>query len=222
MTEPLRRALETTDGGAGPHVTEEQWERWAMNELSPDERLELLDHVTGCAECRAIYRALDILAAEAHAFDPGAPQPSRGRPRIVTFSGRGLLAAMVAAAAAVGIVFVLRPVGAPSHPAVPHVRSAGTLSRPLPLEPGEETVTARIVFRWKPVKGMRAAVVELLDARGEPIWISPETKGTELTLPDRLNLEEGTYYWRVTALGPGGERLSSELVRFSVARRPRR
>jgi hypothetical protein len=58
---------------ADPHVTDDDWEKFALGELTPFERDAVATHVVACAECGAIYRSIRQLEDEARAFDPALP-----------------------------------------------------------------------------------------------------------------------------------------------------
>jgi hypothetical protein len=92
----------------GPCLDDAAWDRLAGREMTAFERQHALEHVTTCASCGAMYRALRILEAEARAFDPGVP----AAPHVAAessfdgvdargswFGGRQLAAAMLALAA---------------------------------------------------------------------------------------------------------------------------
>lgn len=216
MDDSLRTAYLAACEGRTDHVSDEVWERLAMDELPAGEREAVLDHVTACSECAAIYRGLGILAAEAHTFDPGAPEPARPGATITPVEGgRRFLLAAAALAAAVGAVLVLRPLLGPTQNRAPVVRSRA-VALPRPVQPGPGPVSPPLVFRWQPVDGARGYVVELLDGNGEPVWTGTETAATELDLPGDVRLAPGPYYWRVVAVTPQGQRLPSELVAITV------
>jgi hypothetical protein len=89
----------------GPCLDDAAWDRLAGREMTPFERQHALEHVTTCASCGAIYRALRLLETEARAFDPGVPaaphvaaESSFGGvdARKSWFVGRQLAAAMLA------------------------------------------------------------------------------------------------------------------------------
>ena len=50
--------------GSG-HPSEDDWARFAANEMSSDERAQVADHVVACAECAAIFRVVSLVGAEA-------------------------------------------------------------------------------------------------------------------------------------------------------------
>ena len=62
----VRQAFATL--GAGPrsnHPSEDEWARFASNEMSSDERTQVADHVVSCAGCAAIFRVLSAVDADA-------------------------------------------------------------------------------------------------------------------------------------------------------------
>jgi hypothetical protein len=57
----------------GACLDDATWERLAGHELTPFERAGAHEHITTCAACGAIYRALRTLGGEARTFDPHVP-----------------------------------------------------------------------------------------------------------------------------------------------------
>ncbi len=224
MGDELRTAYRAACEGRTDHPSDETWERLAMDEISAGEREAVLEHVASCTECADIYRGLRILAAEAHSFDPGAPEPARtGATPIPLRRGRNLLVGAATLAAAVGLALVLRPLLGPSQDPAPVVRSSA-VTQPRPVAPGPGPVSLPVVFRWQPVEGARGYVVEVFGDDGTKVWTGPETTANELGFPGDAGLVPGRYYWRVTAVSAEGRRLPSELVAITVAgtRRPGR
>lgn len=217
MSDLFSRAYRAVNSGLDEHISDGQWERWAMKDLSCEEQDSLLEHVTACPECAAIYRAVRIVANEAHTFDPGAPKPqSHDRAASVLRFPRRILMAAAALAAVVGLALVLRPVVGVGPVAAPQVRSAGTDTAPQPVEPTGPESSRPASFKWEPVKGARGYVVELFDKQGGLVWTSPETDAREIDWPDQPRAAEGLYYWRVTAIGPDGSTWPSDLVSFTI------
>jgi len=217
MSDLFSRAYRAVNSGLEKHISDGEWERWAMNDLSREEQDSFLEHVTVCPECTAIYRAVRIVANEAHTFDPGAPEPqSHARASGVLRFPRPVLMAAAALAAVVGLALVLRPVVGVGPVAAPQVRSAGTDTAPQPVEPTGSESSQPASFRWKPVKGARGYVVELFDKQGRLIWTSPETDAREIDWPSQWSQTGGLFYWRVMAVGPDGALSPSDLVSFTT------
>jgi hypothetical protein len=202
--------------GSSRHVEDHAWERLACGELSAEERERALDHAARCATCGRILRALTHLARDARAVDPEAPGAlawagaSPPRARWVW----GALATAAAVLAAVALGPRLTPPGAvrPSG-----LRGGGVDDRPVPSAPRDAQTLAPRAFTWQGRATARRYRVELLDAAGERLWLSPEVEGTALGWPGSVPAAAGLYYWRVTAtLGPRGETSASPLVRFEI------
>jgi hypothetical protein len=208
------------------HPDEATWEAWAVGELTAVRRGELADHVARCAECAAVYRGLKMLAAEAAAFDPAVPRPSRAR--VLAWPRMWLYGGLVAAAAAVLVVAIVPPshMGPPS-PAPPTVSDplrSGEKSAPIPLEPLGRLTGPPRAFRWQPVAGAGRYRVELSSREGDLLWSSPEVTGTAVDWPAAVAASPGLYHWQVFVL-PDAERplassAASAVVSFEVVGRP--
>jgi hypothetical protein len=216
--------LKTALADSGPpedstHLTEENWERLACDEMALDERESAIDHILDCHQCSEIYRALNILRSEAATFDPDAPAVLPGkveqhRSKRGLWGGAGILAL-----AAVVMMAVFLPSTQTEPPESPDlvVRSAGTPQPATPVEPVDRDVTLtsrpELRLRWT-LESALPAVVEILDADGELIWSSPETTDSEIGWPIDLPTNPGRYYWRVVVSGAGDKKISSDLVTF--------
>ena len=217
-------------GDPGEHPSEEAWEGLACGELPEDERLALVDHVTGCARCARIYRALSELEAGARSLG-GAPagpvfavppddRPAAAPKRYGWYAG-------LAAAAALALVFVgVRGPSAPSPDpsgSPPPVRAAQPASVVL-LAPLGEVDAPPPEFRWAPVDGAVSYRLELLDADGERIAaqevVQPRA-GWPGSVPPSQASAGGRYYWRVVAALERGGSVASELADFEVVAAPR-
>jgi hypothetical protein len=222
----LRRAYRSAGSeGDSIHLSEDRWERLACDELSPQERETVLDHILSCPQCSEIHRALGVLRAGATSFDPGAPEPAGSTvPRTLLprnlWGGVGLLAA----AAAVTLAVVL-PTFNPDAPDTGQqvLRSAGESASATPVSPVDDEVAwqaeAGIVLRWT-LDAAAPAMVEILDADGELVWSSPETTETEITWSPELPPEPGLYYWLVMVTSAGDEKVRSDLVTFELTASP--
>jgi hypothetical protein len=212
----LRRAYAAVSEGSPPHVDDPTWERLACGELSAEERERALDHAARCAACGRILRALTHLAREARAVDPEAP----GALAVAVASpprARWVWGALAAAAAVLAVV-ALGPRLAPPGAVRPSgLRGGGVDDRPVPSAPRDEQAVAPQAFSWQGLANARRYHVELLDAAGERLWLSPEVEGTALGWPESVPAAPGLYYWRVTAtLEPRGQTRASPLVRFEI------
>ena len=218
----LRRAYREIGPDGSGHLSDDQWEWLASDEMTPVEKEEALDHILTCSECSVVYRGVMAVRMEAHTFDPGAPVPASGRRPARSGRWRGLMVGLAAAAAVVVAVLVVRPRTVP-RPAAPGgsqpitLRSAGRLSAPTPVAPLGVLSSAPGAFSWQPVPGARGYLVELLDGDGEPLWRSGEVTDVRVAWPETVPAAPGRYYWRVLAVPQsGGAPVASELVSFEI------
>jgi TolA-binding protein len=61
----LRQALVTLPAGAN-HPSEDEWARFAADEMSPDERAQIADHIVSCTECAVFFRVVSLIDADAN------------------------------------------------------------------------------------------------------------------------------------------------------------
>ncbi|NOZ94201.1 MAG: hypothetical protein GXP47_05600 [Acidobacteria bacterium] len=218
--ERLRAAYREIEPAGTDHLSDEQWERLACDEGDRVEREPVLEHVLSCPQCSQVYRGVLAVRRQAHTFDPGAPAPAREtkRPRM----WRGLLAGLVAAAAVVAVILVIRPQLGTS-PTIPSgnesmsLRSGESVASPLVVSPRGELSAPPAGFSWQAVPGARGYVVELLGEDGEPVWTSDELKTASTPWPSTVPAAKGRYYWRVLAIPRnGGEPVASDLESFDV------
>jgi hypothetical protein len=199
------------------HLLEQDWERLACGEMAAAERESALDHVTRCAGCARIYRALDALTEGAREFDSGAPARAAS---VLPFS-RGLLLGGLAAAAALAIL-LLRPAMNPEvarPPAGDSFRGSTVSLDPIPQAPLGRVVGLPSGLRWRGISGTALYRVIILDADGEAVWSSGDLEATALAWPRELALKPGSYYWQVIAQPRGGlpgDRRASALAGFEV------
>ena len=50
---------------SGQHPSDDDWTRFAANEMSSVERAEIADHIVSCAECAAVFRVVTHVAEDA-------------------------------------------------------------------------------------------------------------------------------------------------------------
>jgi hypothetical protein len=160
-------------------------------------RLETLDHVMSCSECK---RELDLLRSVLRAGTPA----DRVRPRLLA------LAATLALAA--GAILVWR---AASRPAAGPLR--GSDNPVVLLGPADGASLAEPpVLVWRPVEGAVGYRVEVLDRTGAIVatGLGPDTL---LRLPaDALAPADSAYRWRVVAELRTGGSISSNIRRLRV------
>ena len=75
----LQQAFATLRNGSGPgpHPSDDDWTRFAANEMSADERTKIADHIVSCAECAAIFRVVSHVGQDATGIET-AVQPRAG------------------------------------------------------------------------------------------------------------------------------------------------
>lgn len=222
--ETLRSAFrESVIGGEGCHLSEDQWERLACDEMALDERETVLDHIVECPVCTDTYRAVKIIRSEAPAFDAAVPAPMVDQPdatvRRFPFRALGLLAmaATVVLAVVLPTHFLREPV---NDSATMVVRSAGDEATVVPVSPLGTVVWSRgddILMEWTVVEDPVPAIVEILDVDGELVWTSPEVESTEETWPGEEIPGPGRFYWRVITRDRSADATDSELVSFDLS-----
>jgi hypothetical protein len=203
------------------HLSATTWEQLACGELPGAEEDLAREHIAVCDDCRATWAALADLRAAAETFDPGLrePLPEPLRPR---FGRPALQVTLAIAAALVAVLGVSQwqrqPAVSPTAPYVPIGSDrAGRAARPEPRLPSEGAVGDVAGFSWSGSPAIGRYAVELLDGDGAVLWRSAETDQLQIPWPEAVDKAPGTYYWRVLAVD-GGHDVSSELVRFELAR----
>ena len=165
------------------------------------ERMEALDHVMSCPDCRQDFALLRAIERGRRAETGEATRRIRW-PRPMGAALVTGLAAALAFAAVLG----------PRHDwwrsdASDVVRGA---SRDVvPLAPAADAVVPRgpLAFAWRPVPGARGYTLEVLSPDGSTL-ASRQTTDTTATLTDR-RIVPGDYRWWVRARLDGGERRST-------------
>ncbi len=222
----LRTAYQQASRSSENHLTDDQWEQLACDEMAPSEREQATEHIQLCSQCTEVFRVVMAVKAEAHEIDPQAPQPrvaleaaqeaaqSRRRPRF--FAG------LVAAAAVVGAFFVVAHFQqiSPTTPGQPQeivTRAAGSIQAPALLAPRGQVDQPPEIFSWQPVDGARGYIVELFDGDGELLWKSDEVAASPTAWPPEIAAAPAHYYWRVlVASEMNGEITVSELEAFEI------
>jgi len=220
--EQLRGAYRAASSPEESHLSDEQWERLACDEMGPGEREAALEHVVSCPECTQLYRGVLALREGAQAFDPAAPPPQVQETPTRAWRWGRWVTGLAAAAAAVVAVFVLRPAGGPvpARPFPSHgvtLRAGGTPEGPVLVAPLGAVPGDPGVLSWRAAEGARGYIVELLDADGELLWRSDEVAGTYTRWPSAVRPAPGRYYWRVLAVPEaGGKPVASGLESFEI------
>jgi uncharacterized protein YbaR (Trm112 family) len=166
-----------------------------------DRRLEVLDHVMACPECRKELELLQAIEAAGAAM--AEPSPAR------SWSRRWLPLALAASVVlALGISLAVRQ-------RVPDdINRGGAASIQLVAPDAEVAAAQPIAFTWHPLSGAGRYRLELLDS-SDAVVFSTETSDTTLLLPAGRLRAGGTYRWWVRDATPGAQR-SSALRRLRV------
>ncbi len=100
----------------GPHPTEDDWVRLAEGSLDETSRVRLADHVTACARCAEVFRAVDHVRQGARALGVETPSQATGR-----FGGvsRGWYGLALAATLVLAVAGAVRWSGRGAVPATP-------------------------------------------------------------------------------------------------------
>ena len=88
----------------GPHPTEDDWVRLAEGTLDETSRVRLADHVTACARCAEVFRAVDHVRQGARALGVETPSQATGRFGGVSRGWYGLALAATLVLAVAGAV----------------------------------------------------------------------------------------------------------------------
>jgi hypothetical protein len=222
----LRTVYQQTIRPSENHLTDEQWEQLACDEMTPSEREQAAEHIQLCSQCAQVFRVVMAVKAEAHEFDPYAPPSraaqeaaqeaaqSRRRPRF--FAGLAAAAAVVGAFFIVAYMQQLSP--APSGQSQEIVtRAAGSDQTPTLLAPLGQVDDLPRTFSWQQVDEARGYVVELFDGEGELLWRSDEAVASPTAWPPEISAAPSHYYWRVLAASKmNGEITASGLEAFEI------
>jgi hypothetical protein len=152
-------------------------------------RLDTLDHVMSCRECRA---ELDLLRSIEEA---GAALSQSGKSSPRRWLMPAALAASVLFAVLVGrVALTNRPTEV--------LRSGPTSAAVVLLAPGTEIAAGGPVsFAWRPVAGASRYRIEVLTSTGDMV-VEAETPDTTARLKSVGRLAAGSYQWWVIAMTP--------------------
>ena len=156
------------------HPSEDDWARFAADEMSPEERTEVADHVVSCVECADVFRVLSVVSADATGVDQAIDR------RSAFGDWRGLAAAaVVLLTIGLGAWWVLRTGAddggqragsAPPPVAMPPVdapAAPSALWAALPTPP-EVRLPADLVLTMRGAGGDREAFLEVFGVAIEP------------------------------------------------------
>lgn len=165
------------------------------------QRLEVLDHVMACSECRKELELLQAIEATGAAL----AEPSRS----LSWNRRWTplaLAASVVLALGIGLAVRQR---------MPDDITRGEPASIRLVAPNAEVFATRpVAFTWRPLSGARRYRLELLDDSDAPVF-SAETADTTLVMPAGRLHAGVSYRWWVRDATPGAQR-SSALRRLRV------
>jgi hypothetical protein len=178
-------------------------------EGAEEQRLEVLDHVMGCGECRSEFELLRAME------EAGAGTTERAR-SVVGPGLRRFAAPLALAASLILVVSVAHRLRSPEGSDVERGVADGiTLVGPS----AEIDGATRPTFAWKPVPGARRYELEVLDEQGVLVW-GAETSETSVTLPDPRLLAPGrTYRWWVRTTSESGAQRASPLRSLRIRTR---
>jgi hypothetical protein len=231
--EQLKELYQQNAGRAAQNadcLQEDLLQRAAARELSDKERLRVVAHLRGCADCSRNYRiahATKQWAAENSplpAGDASEWQPVKDsaaqlwwRQLLQGLGGRTAGFAAVALLIIVGS-FIAWRLTRFTGPTIPAERGSSTVK--LTTVPPDKALLEEVPAQlsWLTVEAAESYQVSLYDFELTSIWESRETSATSLQLPDqvRAKLPRGQIiYWRVSFL-VGIERRQSELFQFTL------
>jgi hypothetical protein len=202
----------TTSGYEG-HPSPEELLALVQREGPEEQRLEVLDHVMACDDCRSDFELLRAVedagataptATEAPALPDVIPLRRPGR-RWTRFVPMALAAALLLA---VGLsVGVPRFGGDATSDVMRGEADAVTL-----LSPSTEAAAGSpILFAWRPIAGARRYELEVVDGGGTAVY-STATSDTAVLLRDVSALAAGVeYQWWVRAVTDTGAQPRSTL-----------
>jgi hypothetical protein len=153
----------------GPHPSEDDWVRLAEGTLDEASRVRLADHVTACARCAEVFRAVDHVRRGAGAL--GAETPSRATGRLGGVS-RGWYGLALAATLVFAVAGAVRWSGRGAVPAtddpmgVPAPATNSVAVSSAPVTPASAPPRAWAALLTAPAITLPAALA--LEMRGAP------------------------------------------------------
>jgi hypothetical protein len=202
------RALMQAAAATG-HIDESTWDRIVANQIEPDARDRVFDHVLECDDCARVWRGVLALQEEAAA----AGLVARERPAAPRWWQSGLVPLAAAAALVIAVSGVLMTRQPPETATVRSSTAIPALDG-LMMSHSSEGVP---MFIWTPVPGAARYHVELFTDDGRPVW-SREVDAPPMRWPGDVPRSTGTFHWRVEAIGPEGVTARSRLTAVEISR----
>lgn len=195
-------------GAAAGHIDEATWDRIVANQIEPEARDRVFDHVLECDECARVWRG--VLALQADAESQGLIAHEEA---VTPWSSRLLpLAAAAALVLAIGGVMLMRQ----PQPGEESIRSATGVAtvEGLMMAYAADGVPTLV---WTPVPAATRYHVEVFTDEGRPVW-DREVASPPLRWPDQTPRATGTYRWRVEALNDDAILARSRLTLMELVR----
>jgi hypothetical protein len=250
LRELYGRALRTggTRGVADPCVSPEEVLALVRKELPEERRLEVLDHVMACHDCRREFDMLRAIEAaggspvvagraepqyDAAPVAPVAPAPLAGAapavadPKVIDIASRRrvpwrrVVPIALAASVLVAVGLQLRR-GGDTAPVFRGGNEAVTAHGPAgDVAVGTAAGGAPLVFGWRPVADASRYELEVMDGEGSVVY-SASTSDSVINVPARDAAERFRtgveYRWWVRAVTPGDPQPRSALRSFRLRR----
>ncbi|MFQ6081912.1 MAG: anti-sigma factor family protein [Candidatus Aminicenantia bacterium] len=211
-----------------------------LNEISVQEKFELLDHISVCPECSSYFEALreiwtkekDILGAldriefteeDTEQLKKLAKQEIRKlksqarEEKRPIFYGKKILAAVTGAAFIIVIISIFVLLKGPREIELERKTNQWNIEL---IEPRGEINKSFLMFNWTPVKGVRNYTLEILDRGLETFYQAKQIKAESFRLPEEVfkRLEKGEiYFWKVVAELENNQKIESDFGKFKVS-----
>lgn len=201
----LAGAYRATRKPSGDHLTPDQWERLACDELRGPDRERALAHIESCGECTAIHRGLLELREGATEIENRSPRDNAG----LAYRRWSIAGGLATAAAIVFAVLINQPARVDPNDAM---RSG--LEKPIvTLIPSAQLGPSR-TLAWQPLEGADRYELRVTTTDGKPVFTSRRDQ-TSARIPLEIALQ-GEYFWRVIALKGDATIATSPISQFSV------
>ena len=193
----------------GEHLDDAAWQRLGAGDSTRPERDLMHDHITRCAQCSEVWRAVSFVRQQAEAeglIERGAPARA---PLFRRFAPLAIAATLVVA---IGAVIVMRQ----PAPVDDLVRSTTTLSSIEGLMMAYASDGAPMLL-WTPLAGATTYRVEIFSEDGNPLW-NGDVAAPPMRWPSNLPPVKGMYRWRVEAQDAAGAIARSRLTPVELTR----